>query len=319
MFKMKRFTYLFLSSLFLFSSCTFQKKQHHKNLKIDFFSSQNYKYSKVDTDLQMAYLDLGDINDPIVLLIHGEPNNSFIYRNIAPNLIKEHFRVIIPDLIGFGYSDKPKNSEIITYSNETKWLTNFIHNLNLKNIHLFAHDWGGMLALRIIAKEPNTFTKVAVSYCFLFEGNEVIPKSFIGFKNYAKNDSTFQAGNIMNWGSNVTLPDSIIAKYNSPFQKKSDFNAIRKFPSLIPISNNDPEAILNIKLNQNLRNFKKPFITIWGNNNDLMWKGKDSILQHMIPGSKSETHYSLNANHFIQEDKPEELSKILIDFFKKKN
>jgi haloalkane dehalogenase len=263
----------------------------------------------------MAYLDLGSPTDPIILLVHGEPSSSFIYRNIAAELVKQGFRVLIPNLIGFGYSDKPTNAALITYLNHTKWLTNFINKLNLTNINLFAHDWGGMISLRIVADKPELFHKVAVSYSYLFEGNETIPDSFMSFVNYAKNEPSFSAGSIINWGTNTKLPDSIKAKYDEPFQSKNDFNAVRKFPSLIPTNEEDKEAILNKKLNIKLKNFNKPFITIWGNHADLMWKGKDSILQKNIPGAKNQTHYILNSNHFIHEDQPKELVQILLDFF----
>ena len=310
----------YLTLIILFStillSCKNNKIKEQKILKINFLTSEQYKFIMVDEDIKMAYLDIGNIDNPIVLLLHGEPNNSFVFRNIAPYLVKQNYRVIIPDLVGFGYSDKPKNAAIITYSNQTKWLNTFIDNLKLTDINLFAHDWGGMISLRIVAERQKLFRKVAVSYSYLFEGNEEIPESFMGFLNYAKNDSTFSAGNIMDWGTNIKLPDSIKAKYDSPFQYQSDYNSVRKFPSMIPTHTNDPEAILNKKFNEKLKLFTKPFITLWGNHNDLMWKGKDSILQKNIIGAKTKTHYILESNHFIQEDKPDEVTQILIDFFR---
>ena len=299
-------------------SCDKGKKAQQETFVIDFLTIDQYKFTKVDTDINMAYLDIGNINDPIILLLHGEPNNSFVYRNIAPLLVEQNFRVIIPDLVGFGHSDKPKNPNIISYLNQTNWLNSFINNLKLTEINLFAHDWGGMISLRIVAEQPNLFKKVAVSYSYLFEGDESIPDSFNGFINYAKNDSTFSPGNIMDWGTRIKLPDSIKAKYDSPFQHESDYYFVRKFPSLIPSETDDSEAILNKKLNEKLRRFNKPFITIWGNNEDLMWRGKDTILQKSIIGAKNQTHYILNSDHFIQEDQPVELAKILITFFKEK-
>jgi len=283
---------------------------------LNFFASEQYKFTLVDENIKMAYLDIGSIDNPIVLLLHGEPNSSFVYRNIAPYLVKQNFRVIIPDLVGFGYSDKPKKNDIITYSNQTKWLNNFINNLKLTDINLFAHDWGGMISLRIVAERQNLFRKVAVSYSFLFEGTENIPESFMNFVNYAKSDPTFSAGNIMDWATNIKLSDSIKEKYNQPFVTKSDYNVVRKFPSLIPTNVQDNEAIINQRLNKKLKSFDKPFVTIWGNHNDLMWKGKDSILRKNIIGAKNQTHYILESNHFIQEDKPNELTQILIDLFK---
>jgi len=307
---------LIISFGLIILSCEYDKKRHQEISKIDFSSSKQYRFIQVDNDIKMAYLDIGNIDDPIILLLHGEPNNSFVFRNIAPYLVQQNFRVIIPDLVGFGYSDKPKNPDVITYSNQTKWLNNFIDNLKLTDINLFAHDWGGIISLRIVAERQTLFSKVAVSYCFLFEGDENIPESFIGFVNYAKNEPSFSAGNIMDWGTNTKLSDSIKGKYDSPFQSQSDYNSVRKFPSLIPTHKEDPEAILNKKLNEKLKLFTKPFITIWGDNQDLMWKGKDSVLQKNIYGAKNQTHYTLESSHFIQEDKPKELTQILINFFK---
>lgn len=307
-----------LVGLLLFS-CKNNKNSTHETVNVDFFTNKHYQYTTVGDALKMAYLDIGNSNAPVILLLHGEPNSSFIYRNIAPELVKQHFRVIIPDLVGFGYSDKPKNAELITYSNQTKWLNNFIHSLKLKNIHLFAHDWGGMIGLRIVATQPHLFSKVAVSYSYLFEGVEQIPESFIGFVNYAKKEPSFSAGNIMDWGTNIKLSDSIKAMYDKPFQSKTDYNSVKKFPSMIPIHKNDPAAILNTAFNKKLKEFTKPFITIWGNHTDLMWQGKDSILQKNIAGAKNQTHYTLASNHFIQEDKPAALTQILIDFFSNKN
>ena len=117
-----------------------------EDLKKNFYSNENYNFTQVDNNLKMAYLDFGSKENPTILLLHGEPNSSFVYRNIAPLLIQQNYRVIIPDLIGFGYSDKPTDSNLISYSNQTKWLQKFIDNLKLNHIHLFAHDWGGMIS-----------------------------------------------------------------------------------------------------------------------------------------------------------------------------
>ena len=135
--------------------------------------------------------------------------------------------------------------------------------------------------------------------------------------SYAKNDSTFLAGNIMDWGSNIKLSDSIKSRYNIPFKTKTDYNFVRSFPSLIPTDSTNFEAIVNKDLNIKLNQFNKPFITIWGDHEDLMWIGKDSVLQQNIKGAQNQKHFKLKSNHFIQEDQPDELSKILIGFFKK--
>ncbi|MFD1314890.1 alpha/beta fold hydrolase [Namhaeicola litoreus] len=315
----KRITILLtfiLSITLLLISCEKSQKSKPENIQRYFYTAEQYKFTSIDKGIQMAYLDIGQAEDPIVLLLHGEPNSSFVYRHIAPLLLKQNFRVIIPDLVGFGYSDKPKNPEQISYTNQTKWLNAFMDQLELQNINLFAHDWGGMIALRIVANRQDLFSKVAISYSYLFEGDEIIPESFNGFKHYAQNEPNFSPGNIMDWGTKTKLPDSVKAKYDSPFQQPSDFYFVRKFPSLIPTTKEDPEAVLNKELNEKLKLFSKPFITIWGDHEDLMWKDKDSLLQVNILGAQNQSHYLLDSGHFIQEDKPIELAQILIAFFK---
>jgi len=306
---------LILLSIFFLTAFTRESKPDTNIFKIDFSDKTQYRFLQVGDSIQMAYLDIGNKKDPIVLLLHGEPASAYLYRNVAPQIAAKGFRVIIPDLIGFGYSDKPKNPDLITYSSQTEWLTNFITKMKLEEINLFAHDWGGMIGLRIVAKHQDKFKKVAVSYAYLFEGNEEIPESFTGFKNYAKNEPAFSAGNIINWGSNKTIPDSIKGVYDSYYTAATDYNALRKFPSMIPTEIADKEAVLNQELNKKLESFEKPFITIWGNHEDLMWKGKDVLLQNRIAGAQNRTHYVLESNHFIQEDQADELSQILIHFF----
>lgn len=310
---MKQFN-IFLITI-LFFSCNNNEKKDSKTENINYYNANSYNYITVDDSIKMSYLDVGEKSNPIVLLVHGEPNYSFVYRNIIPQLVNENYRVIVPDLIGFGHSDKLNNFDTYTYSNHTKWLSNFIHKLELTDIRLFAHDWGGMIALRIVASQPNIFNRVAVSYSYLFEGDEKIPESFLDFKNYALNEPSFSAGQIMDWGSKKPLSDSVKTKYDEPFKTESDLYAVRKFPSLIPTDISDSEAIINRKLNKQLYTFNKPFITIWGNHEDEMWQDKNIILQENIPGASNREHYILDAGHFIQEDQPERLSEILISFF----
>ncbi|MGL1889600.1 MAG: alpha/beta fold hydrolase [Reichenbachiella sp.] len=269
----------------------------------------------LEDGFNMSYREIGNASDPVILLLHGEPSYSLIYRNIAPTLAKKGYRVIAPDLIGFGNSDKPTDAAAYTYSNHTKWLQEFIKKTGSTDIRLYAHDWGGMIALRIVAQQPDLFSHVAVSYAYLYEGTETIPESFKGFQNYAATAPDFLAGNIMDWGSKKPVADSIKNLYNLPYQSPEDSYGMRAFPSLIPTDPKDPEAILNQRLNQKLYQFDKPFTTIWGNHLDSMWVDKDKILQQKILGAQNQKHYILDAGHFLQEDQPAELTNILVSFF----
>lgn len=282
---------------------------------LDSFKYQTH-FLQIEPGLEMAYIDEGKQEDPLVLLLHGEPNWSYVYRNIIPVLVKNGYRVVAPDLIGFGRSDKFLNAENYTYSNQTKWLKSFLSELNLSEINLFAHDWGGMIALRIIAERPELFSKVIISYAFLFTGEEEIPESFNQWKDFALNNPDFKPGLVMNWGSHKDLSEEIIHAYNLPFPNEKHMLAVRKYPSLIPLDSSDEEALINKRLRAQIKTFDKPFLTVWGNNEDGMWKGKDSILQLEVSGAKNLDHKRLNANHFIQEDQPVALAEIMLNFFR---
>ena len=271
-------------------------------------------YIEIDNGLEMHYIDEGDKENPVILLVHGEPSWSFIYRNMVPLLVKAGYRVVAPDLIGFGKSDKFTGFEPYTYTNHTKWLRQFIEKLGLKEVKLYAHDWGAMISLRIVAQHEYLFSHVIISDGFLFTGKENIPESFIGWVNFAKNDTAFQAGTVMNWATNKNLSQDIIEAYNAPYPNEDYMFGLRVFPDLIPIVESDDEAKLNLILRDQLKTVDIPFLTVWGDNKDEMWTGKDAILQLEINGAKNIDHQIINAHHFLQEDEPILLSKIILDF-----
>lgn len=177
-------------------------------------------YVFVEQGLSMHYIDEGERKQPVILLLHGEPSWSYLYRNIIPPLVTQGYRVIAPDLVGFGKSDKLIDKSIYTYQNHTSWLKTFIEELHLDHIHLFCHDWGGMIALRIVAEQPHLFSTVIVSYAYLFTGNEQIPESFKEWQHFSQTDAAFLAGNIVEWGSYSDLPDEVHAAYNAPFRMR---------------------------------------------------------------------------------------------------
>jgi len=279
----------------------------------DYTFAENFL--EFEDGLLIHYVDEGDKKNPVILLVHGEPNWSYSYRNIIPVLVEEGYRVIVPDLIGFGKSDKPIDKEVHTYTNHTKWLKSFINKLKLTNINCYAHDWGAMLSLRIVAANPELFKNVAISYGFLFTGEEKVPDSFYGWQKFSQTDSAFHAGTIVNWGTYKEMPLDVQNAYNAPFPNEKYKAGIRQFPVMVPTKSNDPEAIINKKLREKLKTFDKPFLTIWGDTKDEMWLDKNDILQKEVPGAKGQDHKVLKSNHFIQDDKGNELGEILLEFF----
>ena len=283
-----------------------------------FENLSNYPYAphyvSVTPQLRMHYVDEGSSEDPIILLLHGEPCWSYIYRRMIPPLVEQGYRVIAPDLIGFGKSDKPGDATVHTYAHHASWFTTFIEQLHLTDIHLYGHDWGGMIALRTVATRPEWFASVAMSYAFLFTGEEAVPESFSDWQRFSQTDTAFQAGTIVDGGTYTDLSDRVQAAYNAPFPDETYKAGARRFPILIPTDPDDPEAKANARLREQLKAFDKPFLTIWGDHEDAMWQGKDEILQAEIPGARGQNHQVLHASHFLQEDQTEEITAIIISF-----
>lgn len=270
-------------------------------------------YLDVEEGLRMHYLDEGKKNDPIVLLLHGEPSWSYLYRKMIPILYKNNFRVIAPDLIGFGKSDKLVNKQDYSYQKHIYWLTTFIQVLNLKKITLFCQDWGGLTGLRLVTDMNDRFSSVVASNTALPTGTPPMPESFLKWREYSQHSPAFDIGKVINMGTVKPLSDEVIAAYNAPFPSEEYKSGARIFPTLVPIDSDDPESIKNRNAWENLKQWNKPFLTIFGDNDDIM-KGAEKAFQKLVPGAKGQNHKILNAGHFIQEEKGEELAELIIEF-----
>ena len=271
-------------------------------------------YVSVDSTVRMHYVDEGNKHDPVLLLVHGEPSWSYLYRHVIPPLVKQGYRVIAPDLVGFGKSDKPIDPEVHTYAQHTRWLMAFIQALKVDPVHLYAHDWGGMIALRIVAEHPERFASVIASYAFLFTGAESVPESFRNWQRFSQTDVNFLASAVVNGGTYTELSEDSKAAYDAPFPDDTYKAGARRFRMLIPTDPHDPEARTNAQQREQLKTFTRPFLTIWGDNGDEMWQGKEKILQHEIPGAQRQDHRILHADHFLQEDQGMLLTKIISNF-----
>jgi haloalkane dehalogenase len=280
---------------------------------LDYPFSPNFV--EVDKGLNMHYIDEGNKDAPVILLLHGMPSWSYMYRHYINSFVEQGFRVVAPDLIGFGKSDKLRHVKDHNYLQHVQWLKTFIQKNKLKNINLFGHDWGGVLGLRLVASQTKLFNKVSISYAYLFTGTESMPKSFRDWQKFVKRATDFSAGQVMNWGTNRNLSVSEVAAYNAPFPDESYKVALRQFPFMFPESPLHPDSDINFTSMQNMAKFNKPFLTIWGSTEDAMWQGKDEILFRLIPGAKKYPLVRLESNHFVPEDNQKALIKTLLAFF----
>lgn len=289
------------------------------NLK-DYSFKENYiEFSiKLDSDnenlnVRMHYLDENKDSDDIVLLLHGEPTWSYLYRHMIPKLVKAGKRVIAPDLIGFGKSDKLPKREQYTYERHVEWTHNIIKILNLDNITLFGQDWGGLIGLRLVANQPELFKGMVLANTSLPIGKGT-SEGFEAWKKYSQEVEVFDSGKIVQNASLKKLTDDEIHAYNAPFPDDTYLACARQFPTLVPMNPDDPSVNENIAAWEILKTFDKPVLTIFGSKDRVML-GAEKFFQSKIPGTSNMNHQIVEAAHFIQEDQPELLAESIITLY----
>ncbi len=264
------------------------------------------------TAIQMHYLDEGPATGQVILLLHGNPAWVYNFREIIPLLTAAGYRVIAPDLIGFGKSDKPALRTAHTYDRHTEWLKIFIDKLNLQNINVHAQDWGGLLGLRLVIQNQNRFAKVAVSNTSLPEGNNA-NAALMQWIQSSQSVATY--GFVMERGTFSELSADEELAYDAPFPDESYKSAPRQFPLNIPITISDAEATENRQLWLQWQQWQKPFLTIFSET-DAISEGEQQNFVTRIPGAAGQSHRIIpNTNHFIREDEPQLMAQYLTAFF----
>ncbi|MBW0435156.1 haloalkane dehalogenase [Leptospira yasudae] len=265
-------------------------------------------------DLRMHYVEEGNGKGEIVLLLHGEPSWSYLYRKMIPPLAAAGYRVIAPDLIGFGKSDKPDDPNFFTYQTHMDWLKEFVEKLDLKKITLFCQDWGGLLGLRLAAENQDRFSRIVAANTFLPTGDIPPKEDFLKWRHFSQNVKRLAIGTIVKNGCTSELTKEIVAAYDAPYPDETYKAAARKFPALVPITPDDPASAANRKAWEILKTWRKPFLTAFSDS-DPITKGGDIFFRRLIPGAKGQKHVTIaNGGHFLQEDKGEELAEVVKTF-----
>lgn len=266
-------------------------------------------YLELKSGLRMHYVDEGQ--GPVFLLLHGEPSWSYLYRKMIPPLANAGFRVIAPDLIGFGRSDKPEDPQAYTYQSHLDWLKELVHTLGLKDISLYCQDWGGLLGLRFVGEEPDRFRRVCAANTFLPTGDVSPGRAFLRWQKSSQTMPVMKIGELIRKGCKGFGPE-IESAYDAPFPEEAFKVAARKFPLLVPISPEDPACVPNRRAWETLSKWNKPFLTLFSDG-DPITRGGDVALRERIPGAKDQPHDTIvGAGHFLQEDKGEEIAAKLI-------
>ncbi len=258
--------------------------------------------------LRMNYVDEGNKKARPILMLHGEPSWSYLYRHMIPIVAEAGYRAIAPDLIGFGRSDKPSAQSDYSYESHEQWLEAFVLGLGLKDIVLVCQDWGGLLGLRLVARFPELFSAVVAANTFLPSGNEPVSDAFATWRTYAKEAPELNISKIIERGCDTGLSDQVRAAYDAPFPDESYKAGARIFPMLVPTDGESVAGKRNQALWKSLAAFDKPFVTAFSDG-DPITRGADKIFTKVIVGAKGMPHTQIKGGgHFLQEDRGPELA-----------
>ncbi|MGC1398903.1 haloalkane dehalogenase [Candidatus Binatus sp.] len=265
------------------------------------------------TTLRIHYLDEGPREADPVLLMHGEPSWSFLYRKIVASLVARGHRVVAPDLVGFGRSDKPAEQLDYTFERHVRWMSDWLVATRLTDITLFCQDWGGLIGLRLVAAFPEKFARVVVANTGLPTG-EGFSAAFQQWLEFSQSIPVLPVGQIVGMGCKRGLSEAEKAAYDAPFPDESFKTGARRFPALVPITPQHGSVAENKAAWKVLENFRKPFLTAFSDS-DPVTKGGEQIFQQRVPGTKGQKHVTITgAGHFLQEDKPDEIADLLHEF-----
>ncbi|MEC8503188.1 MAG: haloalkane dehalogenase, partial [Actinomycetota bacterium] len=261
--------------------------------------------------LRVHYVDEGPRDGHTVLLLHGEPSWCFLYRRIIPQLVDGGCRVIAPDLVGFGKSDKPTEKSDYTYNRHVNWMqAAIIDHLDISDATFFGQDWGGLIGLRLVAENASRFARVVISNTGLPTGDHPLTEAFMAWQRYSKTSPDFEIGRIINAATVRELSADEIAAYDAPFPDDSYKAGARIFPSLVPTAPDDPTASANRAAWEIFQRWEKPFLCCFSDR-DPVSRGGDGAFLSRVPGTAGQPHETIeNAHHFVQEDSPNDLARI---------
>lgn len=267
--------------------------------------------------LRMHYLDEGPRQAAPILLMHGEPSWCYLYRKMIPLLVAAGHRVIAPDLIGFGRSDKPSQQGDYSYQRHVDWMQSLLVGLDLTNITLVCQDWGGLIGLRLLAENSERFARVVAANTMLPTGDHDPGEAFKNWQAFSQQVPEFSAGGIIKGGTTTELPEQVVHAYNAPFPDERYKQGARAFPMLVPIRPDDPASANNRAAWAVLSRWSKPFLTAFSDS-DPITAGGDKIMQKLIPGTNQQDHTTIiNGGHFLQEDQGETLANVVLEFIQK--
>ncbi len=267
--------------------------------------------------LRMHHVDEGPRDGAVILMLHGEPTWSFLYRKMIPLFTAAGFRAVAPDLVGFGKSDKPTERSDYTYARHVEWVRSWMVALDLRGITLVCQDWGSLIGLRLAAENADRFDRIVVANGGMPTGDQQMPEAFFAWRKFSQETPDFQVGKIVGRGCRTALSAEVEAAYDAPFPDDSFKAGARMFPLLVPASPDDPAAAANRAAWGVLTAWQKPVLTAFSDQ-DPITRGGDMLLQSLIPGTRGQPHATIaGGGHFLQEDRGEALAAVILSWLER--
>jgi haloalkane dehalogenase len=252
----------------------------------------------------------------VVLLLHGEPSWSYLYRWMIPVLVDAGLRAVAIDLVGFGRSDKPTRREDYTYQSHIDWTWAAIEAIGLTDITLVCQDWGGLIGLRLVGEHPDRFARVVAANTGLPDGSYRLPDEWWQFRDFVVRTEDLPVGLLVQFGSASDLPPEVVAAYDAPFPDVSHKAGAKAMPDQIP---QDPDNVAAAPAQaawEVLRRFERPFLCAFSDG-DPITRHADVLFTGQVPGAEGQPHTTITgAGHFLQEDQGEQLGKVVVDWLR---
>jgi len=268
-------------------------------------------YHQVTPELRLHYADEGPRDAAPVLMLHGEPTWSYLYRHMIPPVVAAGSRVLAPDLIGFGKSDKPAKRGDYSYAGQVAWIRHWIEALDLTRITLVCQDWGSLIGLRLAAESPQRFARILIGNGGLPAGTGRISRAFLVWRAFATYSPWFSIGRIVQGGTKRRLTAAERAAYDAPFPSSAYKAAARVYPSLVPVTPDNPASEANRKAWKVFERWDKPFICCYSDG-DPITRGLDRAFRERVPGARGQPHTTLSGGHFMQEGDPQTFARLVI-------
>ncbi|MCY3910462.1 MAG: haloalkane dehalogenase [bacterium] len=276
------------------------------------------RYVGID-GLRMAYVmgepDGAGSDTATILLLHGEPTWGYLYRKMIPPLVAAGYRTVVPDLIGFGRSDKPVERSAYTYEGHVEWMREFLAATAAERgtgpLHLFGQDWGGLIGLRLAAENPELFDRLVLANTFLPEGQGGGP-GFDFWRQFSQDVDFLDCGRLVDNATATEMSEAAQDAYRAPFPDEFYMAGARHFPMLVPVYPDDPAVPANQAAWEVLERWTKPVLALWAPDDPVLG-GAQAALVDRIPGAAGQPHAQLRpGSHFIQEDQGPALAEAMI-------